>query len=166
MPQSETQLTDTCETLSPQERARQGRMKLALLLLSIAFSLAAFLALDYFRSQVILRRVKAAAGQGSCRVSDPVRHHALKPNCAFVERWGHDKYDYFTNSLGFRDEKVRDIPLADARPRILILGNSFTEGEGSWPNSYVGKIAASLPQYDFLNGGGASYSPSNHLNIV
>src|SRR5271157_397475 len=163
----QAQLTDTREPLSAaQERIRQRRMKLALLLLSIAFSLAAFLALDYFRSQVILRRVKAADAQGSCRVSDPVRHHALKPNCAFVERWGRDTYGYFTNSLGFRDEKVRDIPLTDPHPRVLILGNSFTEGESSWPNSYVGKIAASLPQYDFLNGGGASYTPSNHLNIV
>ena len=167
MLQSETHLIDIREPLpAAQDRARQRKMKLALLLVSIAFSLIAFLALDYFRSQVILRRVKAAAGQGSCRVSDPVRHHALKPNCAFVERWGHDTYDYFTNSLGFRDAKVRDIPLTDTRPRVLILGNSFTEGESSWPNSYVGKIAAGLPQYDFLNGGGASYSPSNHLNIV
>ena len=163
----QAQLIDPREDLSAaQERARQRRMKLALLLLSIAFSLIAFLALDYFRSQIILRRVKAAAAQAPCRISDPVRHHALKPNCSFIERWGHDKYDYFTNSLGFRDEKVRDIPLTDARPRVLILGNSFTEGESSWPNSYVGKIAASLPQYDFLNGGGASYTPSNHLNIV
>jgi hypothetical protein len=161
----ETQLIDAREETATSQ-GRQHRMKLAMLLLSIAFSLFAFLALDYVRSHAILRRAKAAADQGSCRVSDPVRHHALKPNCAFAERWGHDKYDYFTNSLGFRDEKVRDVPLAVARPRILILGNSFTEGESSWPNSYVGKIAASLPQYDFLNGGGASYSPSNHLNIV
>src|SRR5271165_3205896 len=134
MLQSETQLIDSGEETATSQ-ARQRRMKLAMLLFSLAFSLFAFLALDYFRSQVILRRAKATADQGSCRVSDPVRHHALKPNCAFVERWGHDTYDYFTNSLGFRDEKVRDIPLTDARPRILILGNSFTEGESSWPNS-------------------------------
>jgi len=164
---SETQLITPREDISAADNAaRQRRMKLALLLVSIAFSLVAFLALDYFRSQAILRRVKAADKQGSCRVANPVRHHALKPNCAFVERWGRDRYDYFTNSLGFRDAKVRDIPLTEARPRILILGNSYTEGESSWPDSYVGKIAAALPQYDFLNGGGASYSPSNHLNIV
>ena len=162
-----TRLMDaSAESASAQSPGRQRKLKLALLLVSIAVSLAAFLALDWFRSAAILRRVKAADKQGSCRVSDPVRHHALKPNCSFVERWGHDKYDYFTNSLGFRDEKVRDVPLADARPRILILGNSFTEGEGAWPDTFVGKIAARLPQYDFLNGGGASYSPSNHLNIV
>ncbi len=162
-----TQLMDASAEIpaSPQP-GRQRKLKLALLLVSIVFSLAAFFALDWFRSAEILRRAQAAAKQDSCRVSDPVRHHALKPNCAFVERWGRDTYPYFTNSLGFRDQKIRDVPLADARPRILILGNSFTEGESAWPDSYVGKIAAGLPQYDFLNGAGASYSPSNHLNIV
>jgi hypothetical protein len=164
---SATQLMDrSAEAVHAQPPGPQRGLKLALLLVSVTFSLAAFLALDYFRSQVILRRVKAADKQGSCRVADPVRHHALKPNCAFVERWGRDTYDYFTNSLGFRDAKVRDVPLVEASPRILILGNSYTEGESSWPDSYVGKIAAALPQYDFLNGAGASYSPSNHLNIV
>ena len=90
----------------------------------------------------------------------------MKADCHFVEHWGHDTYDYFTNSLGFRDEKIRDVPVTDARPRILILGDSFTEGESAWQNGYVSKIAAQLPQYDFLNAGGPSYSPSVHVNLV
>ncbi len=162
---AETQLMDPSAE-APALPARQRMLKLALLLFSILFSVAAFLALDYFRSAAIMRRYKAAEKQGSCRISDPVLHHALKPNCAFVERWGRDSYNYFTNSLGFRDAQVREVPLTDDRPRILILGNSFTEGESAWPDSYVGKIAAALPQYDFLNGGGASYAPSVDLNIV
>ncbi len=154
------------ETSASQQRRRQRTIKVMLLLLSIGFSIAAFLALDWFRTAAIVRRSKSTAKTTSCRVRDPVMHHALKPNCAFVEHWGRYSYDYFTNSLGFRDEKIRDIPLADARPRILILGNSFTEGESAWRDSYVGMIAARLPQYDFLNGGGASYSPSNYLNVT
>ena len=164
--QSKEQLIDAREELSAQDAGSQRKMKLALLLMSIVFSLVAFLVLDWVRSAIILRRAKAAARQESCRVADPVRHHALKPNCAFVERWGRDTYQYFTNSLGLRDEKVREVPLDDARPRILVLGNSFTEGESAWLDSYVGQIAARRPQYDFLNGAGASYSPSNHLNVT
>ena len=141
-------------------------MKLALLLASIVFSAAVFLVLDWFRSAAIVRHSKLAVKPGSCRVRDPVLHHALKPNCTFREHWGRDNYEYFTNSLGLRDEKMRDVSLADARPRTLILGNSFTEGESAWRDSYVGKIAAQLPQYDFLNGGGADYSPSNYLNVA
>ena len=150
---------------APLNSARQRKLKLALLAAGIVFSLAAFLALDYVRSAAILRRAKAAT-QNTCRVSDPVIHHAMKPNCAFVQRWGHDTYDYFTNSLGFRDEKIREVPLADSRPRVLLLGDSFTEGEGAWADGYVAMIAARLPQYDFLNGAGPSYSPSIHLNLV
>src|SRR5208283_1482435 len=63
-------------------------------------------------------------------------------------------------------EKVREVPLADARPRILMLGNSFTEGDIAWRDSYVGRIAEHFQQYDFLNGAVASDSPSNYLNVA
>jgi hypothetical protein len=95
-----------------------------------------------------------------------VRHHAFKPNCTDTGIWGRDSYDFSTNSLGFRDEKVRDVPLTDVRPRILMLGDSFTEGKVAWRDSYVGRIAAHFPQYDILNGAVASYAPSNYLNTA
>jgi hypothetical protein len=141
------------------------RMKAGLLLLSLGFCLVLFLALDWIRSAAILHHALAVK-TSTCRVADPVMHHGLKPDCAFVEHWGHDRFDYFTNSLGLRDQKIREVPLADARPRVLLLGNSFTEGETSWQDSFVGQIAAQLPQYDFLNGGAPSYSPSNYLNLT
>ena len=47
-----------------------------------------------------------------------------------------------------------------------MLGDSFTEGLCPWRESFVGQIAARFPQYDFLNGGMASYSPSNYLNVT
>jgi len=83
-----------------------------------------------------------------------------------MERWGGDSFELITNSLGFRDDRVREVPLAEAQPRILMLGDSFTEGKLAWRDSYVGKIAAHFPQYDFLNGGVGGYSPSNYLNTA
>ena len=47
-----------------------------------------------------------------------------------------------------------------------MLGDSFTEGKIAWRDSYVGRIAAHFPQYDFLNGGVSSYSPSNYFNVA
>ena len=141
-------------------------MKLVLLLVSIGFSVATFLALDWFRTSAIRRTHQAKLTSGSCWVYDPVRHHALKPNCASTEHWGKDSYEFVTNSLGFRDEKIRDVPLAVPRPRVLLLGGSFTEGKLAWRDSYVGRIAAHLPQYDFLNGAVGGYSPSNDLNVA
>ncbi len=148
------------------DRGRQSTMKLVLLLAAIAFSAVAFLTLDWFRSAAIRRSAASSARQRNCGVPDPVRHHALRPNCASVYHWGGDSYEFVTNNLGFRDEKVREVPLADARPRILMLGDSFTEGKIAWRDSYVGRIAAHLPQYDFLNGGVSSYSPSNYYNVA
>jgi len=144
---------------------QQRKMKLALLLVSIAFSGAAFLTLDWLRTAAIQRRSRSAV-MPTCRVPDPVRLGTAKPNCASIEHWGRDSYEFSTNSLGFRDESIREVPVADARPRILMLGSSFTEGMLAWRDSYVGRIAAHFPQYDFLNGGAAGYSPSNCLNTA
>jgi hypothetical protein len=158
--------TETESGRSTPSLGRQRRMKLALLLLSIAFSVVAFLALDWIRTTAITRSAMAKAGASNCRTSDPVRHHAYKPNCSFLDHWGKQWYDFSTNSLAFRDEKVRQVPLADAKARILLLGDSFTEGQLPWNNSYAAMLASRLPQYDFLNGGVGSYSPSNYFNVA
>jgi hypothetical protein len=144
----------------PGQRRKQ---QLLLLLASVAFSVAAFLALDWLRTAAITR---SAGKPASCRVSDPVRHHSYKPNCSFQDHWGKSWYDFSTNSLGLRDEEIRQITPTDARPRILLLGDSFTEGQLAWKDSFAGMIADHLPQYDFLNGGVGSYSPSNYLNVA
>ena len=143
----------------------QPKRKLLLLFMGLVFSVAVFLALDWVRTTAIRRHESAKLGS-CCEVPDSVRHHSLKPNCACVFRWGNDSYEFFTNSLGFRDERTRKVPLADARPRILMLGDSFTQGLLAWRDSYVGRVAAHFPQYDFLNGGVDSYSPSNYLNVA
>src|SRR5271165_3578064 len=147
-------------------------MKLALLLVGLAFSGALFLVLDWFHSARIQRTPDSThfgmrfGPSNSCRIADPVRHHALRPNCASVEHWGGDSYEFFTNDLGFRDYRIREVPRSDTRPRILMDGNSFTEGKLAWRDSYVGKIAARFPQYDFLNAGVEGYTPSNYLNTA
>jgi len=152
-------------SISTLER-RQRKIKLALLVTSLFVSAAVFLILDWVRSATIRRNPTLAGNQLSCRVRDPVRDHALKPNCSSIMRWGRDAYEFHTNSLGFRDERIREVPLVDARPRILMLGDSFTEGKLAWRDSYVARVAAHFPQYDFLNGGVSSYSPSNYLNVA
>jgi hypothetical protein len=141
-------------------------MNAMLALASVVFSGVAFLAIDYGYTAVSNRRQTQTAQANRCRVPDPVRHHVLQPNCTGLTSWGAEAYEISTNSLGFRDEKIRQVPLANPRPRILVLGDSFTEGLCPWRDSFVGKIAAHFPQYDFLNGGMVSYSPSNYLNVA
>ena len=147
---------------TPSTVQRQRRMKLILLLVGLAFSAATFVTLDGLRTTAARRKHDKV--RSGCFFRDQVGQHVLKPNCTCIMNWGRSPYELSTNNLGFRDEKVREVPLADARPRILMLGNSFTQSMTAWRDSYVGRIAAELPQYDFLNGGVMGYSVSHYLN--
>ena len=129
-------------------------------------SLLLFLALDWLWSAHVLRSAPPSGPAATCFVRDPVRHHALQAECSCDRHWGKSSYPFATNSLGFRDESIRKVPLTSTRPRILLLGDSFTEGMSSWNDSYVGQIVARFPQYEFLNGAVESYSPSNYVNVA
>jgi hypothetical protein len=146
--------------------SRRRLAKILWRLFQLCLLLAPFLILDWFHSAAVRRSSPLGHGLKNCGVRDPIRHHAFKPNCTAIYPWGGSWYEFSTNSLGFRDEKVREVPLTDARPRILILGDSMTEGMLPWHDSYVGRIAAHFPQYDFLNGAARSYSPSNYFNVA
>jgi hypothetical protein len=161
---TQLQSSDRLSELAP-KYARRRRLVLQLLpWIGLVLAVAAFLTLDWIRSAAIGR--VAAAKLKNCGVHDPVRHHAFAPNCTATYRWGGDSYQFATNSLGFRDEQVREVPLADSRPRLLFLGDSMTEGKVAWHSSFVGRIADRFPQYDVLNGGVSSYSPSNYFNVT
>jgi len=145
---------------------RQPPSKLILLLLSLVICLFLFLALDWLWTAWVLRAKAPTGPEIICFTRDAVRHHALEPNCSCKRQWGKKSYPFATNSLGFRDENIRQVPLTGTRPRILLLGDSFTEGMVPWPESYVGQIAARFPQYEFLNGAVESDSPSNYFNVA
>lgn len=148
-------------------RKGSGAIKLMLFLASAALSAAAFLTFDYFYTSALQGSVVSGGVQGYCFAPlDPVRFFALQPNCSCIRLWGKSSYPMFTNNLGFRDDRVRDVPLTEARPRVLILGDSHAEGMTTWDDTFVGRIAANFPQYEFLNGSMGAYSPSNYLNTA
>ena len=149
----------------PDQRGR-GWFKAVVLLISICGSILMFLTLDWLHSRRILRARLGSSSDPSCLVPDPVRHHGLKPNCSNVLHWGWDSFEVQTNSLGLRDQHIREVPRVGDRPRVLVLGDSFTFGMLAWGDSYVGQIAARFPQYEILNGGVESYSPSNYYNTT
>jgi len=99
-----------------------------LLLISIVFSVAAFIAVDYVYTATVNRRRKNTVQKNTCRLPDPVRHHAFQFNCTGLTTWGASVYEISINSLGFRDEKNREVLQKDTKPLILMLGDSFTEG--------------------------------------
>lgn len=139
--------------------------KILLMLFSVFFCLLIFVGLDGIYSALFRKSAEPTPSELlGCLVVDPVRAMSLQPNCTTTRAWGRERYQLNINSQGFRDEAVRLVPPTDPRPRILMLGDSFTESMGPWNTSYVGRLAAKFPQYEILNGGVGGYSPSNYLN--
>lgn len=145
---------------------RMRRMKFRLFLISLAFSVIVFLAFDYFYSSIILNSAAPAGKQGYCFARDPVRHFAFQPNCSCIRPWLRDSFEFVTNSLGFRDQSMREVPRTEVRPRLLVLGDSAPEGMIAWGDSFIGRLATRFPEYDFLNGGTEGYSPSTYLTTA
>ena len=97
------------------------------------------------------------------RRSDKVFHHTLRKSVTQNEaEWGRHYYAVHTNSLGFKDRQVRDIKLQSDKPRIVFIGDSFTEGVGmEYEKSFVGQIDTALAtkNIEVLNTAVTSYAP-------
>jgi hypothetical protein len=100
----------------------------------------------------------------SPRIPDPAYHHTLAPNFDGYDNWGDTRFRVFTNSLGFRDARVRDVAMSSPVRRVLLMGDSFTEGLGvDFEDSFAGMLyAAGMSRSDkieLLDAGVISYSP-------
>ncbi|MBM3577495.1 MAG: SGNH/GDSL hydrolase family protein [Alphaproteobacteria bacterium] len=102
-----------------------------------------------------------APAKNELRVRDPHYTHGLKPNFDSFDAWGPNTVRIFTNSLGFRDAAVRNVPMTMDRKRVIFIGDSFTESPGvPYEQSFVGLFAQAFPGFDVLNAGVSSYAPS------
>jgi len=109
---------------------------------------------SYISSQIL---------EATYRKQDPVFHHTLSRNIDFDQaEWGRHYYTIHTNSLGFKDSEVRNIPLKSSKTRILLIGDSYTEGVGvEFKDTFAGILQRTLAQNDIevLNAAVSSYSP-------
>jgi hypothetical protein len=108
-------------------------------------------------------RKKPPVDKPGLRISDPLFHHGIKPSSQGVDIFGPYSAPYFSNSLGLRDAEIRNVPLVGEIPRILFIGDSFTEsGPIPWEKTFVGRIAGELKPrgVEVLNAGVASYCPT------
>jgi len=129
------------------------------------YSIAIFLALDAGYSSLL-------HDEGhSSRYPHPAYHHALLPNFDGYDNWGDYRYKVYTNSLGFRDAAMRVVSASPSGRRVLLLGDSFTEGIGvAFEDTFAGKLFSAgirLPnKIEFLNAGAISYSPTLYLRQI
>jgi len=113
-----------------------------------------FLIGDYVMGQSRLTKI---AGR-----PHPYYHHDLKRNFSDVVEWGKTPYPLNTNSKGFVDRVKRQVKDQSDQYRILMIGDSFTEGVGyPYDDTFIGMFAAMLknPRIEVLNAGVKSYSP-------
>jgi hypothetical protein len=123
-----------------------------------SYCLAIYLVLDLAYSALLHDEGR------SPRIPDPAYHHTLVPNFDGYDNWGDTRFKVYTDSLGFRDVSVRDIPVRSPTRRILLMGDSFAEGIGvDFEDSFAGMLyhaGTSRPDpIEFLNAGVISYSP-------
>ena len=68
-------------------------------------------------------------------------HHHLKKNLETTDIFNKKKYKIITNSLGFRDKKIRNVEYISNGRRLVFIGDSFTFGSLlDYENTFVGKI--------------------------
>ena len=96
------------------------------------------------------------------RARNPWYHHGLIPDTTGRSQWGlGEAYPVHVNSLGMVDREVREVPLSSERRRVLLMGDSFTEGIGvPFETSFAGLLQERLAgEVEVLNGAVMSFSP-------
>ena len=98
---------------------------------------AIYLALDFAYSGLLHDEGR------SPRIPDAAYHHTLAPNFDGYDNWGDTRFKVYTNSLGFRDAAVREVPAISPVRRVILMGDSFTEGLGvNFEDSFAGMLYA------------------------
>ena len=124
---------------------------------------AAVLSLDFSVRQVYKKfRTPPILPVSVHRESSPYYHHGFRPNVAVMDTFGNRRYPFFSNSMGMRDGVVREVSPKKTNPRILLIGDSFTEGVGlPWEKTFAGILATQLSAkgIEVLNSGVNSYCP-------
>src|SRR5579872_451354 len=133
----------------------------------LVYCVALFLVFDFAYSSLTM----GEETQRGARVADPAYNHGLAASFEGYDVWGELRYRLVTDSLGFKDASVREVPLKSDSRRILLIGDSFTEGIGmSFEDSFAGMLYHAgqerSPKVEFLNAGVASYSPSIYYKKI
>jgi hypothetical protein len=126
-----------------------------------------FLGLDFAYSTLTTGQEK----QRAVRIANPIYDHGLSTNFDGYDVWGELRYRLVTDSLGFKDGSVRNVPLKSSSRRILLIGDSYAEGLGmSFEDSFAGMLYRAgqerSEKIEVLNAGVASYSPSIYYRKI
>lgn len=146
----------TAVSPAPKPRASVRRLGLAVV---VVFSVVLALTLAEVVLRATLRRALTTRTH-RYMTSDPVLHHRARPGVSAIVAGT----SFSTSSLGLRDREYAS-PKPPSVVRLLMLGDSFTEGGGLVLEQTVTKRvetalnARGCGAYEVVNAGVASYSP-------
>jgi len=131
----------------------------------VFYSIGLFAGLDIAYSCLVVGSARPL------RVSNDQYHHGLAANYSGYDIWGGRRYALFTNNLGMKDVRVRDVAPKPSARRIVLIGDSFTEAIGvPFDESFAGKLYRAgqeqTPKIEFLNAGVSSYSPAIYFKRI
>ena len=130
------------------------------ILTGLTISIFIILLIDFFAALFLIKSTDKAVLRLRARVAHPHYHHDLLPNLETQDLWGNVLYDLTTNDLGFRSNKTGSVPLVSTQYRLVIIGDSFTEGVGvPYDSTFVGLLEKHYTDFSILNAGIVSYSP-------
>ncbi len=118
-----------------------------------------FLVLDLIYSKIIYEKDRSG------RIANEYYHHGFASNFAGYHTWASQRAKLYTNSLGFKDARIRNVPARTDARRIIMIGDSMTEGIGlAFEQTFTGLLYSlgqkRNPKTEFLNAGVISYSPA------
>ncbi len=112
---------------------------------------------------------RSIMGERAYRVRSDFYDHGLMPNVNLHGYWGAGRYQFATDSLGFKNSEPQEIALKSNKHRILLIGDSFTEGVGvPYKDTFAGLISSELSgqNIEVLNAGVVSYSPKTYYGKI
>lgn len=151
----------------PQEVDLTRKPRLRLFTATGLLLVGVILALDYSLKQIgnALKTPKAEPSQSDSspahRFYSKEFHHGFAPRTSGIEQYGPFQAQYFINSMGMRDQAVRNISMEVKGKRILLMGDSYVDGVGlPFEKTVAGQLSPMISGLEVLNGGVASYCPS------
>ncbi len=133
------------------------KQKINIVLILFLLAALVFIVIDMLLGTLLIKD-----SDKTFRSSHYYYHHGLIPNQKSIAKWSSISYLIHTNSLGFRDKAVHEIPLRSDKKRILLMGDSHTEGVGvNYSETFAGRLEEKLKDqnYEVLNAAAVSYSP-------
>ncbi len=119
----------------------------------------------FIATDLIVGHFKIPYNFNHFRIKHPYYHHGMMKNAAQHTSWGRAIYEINTNSLGFIDSANYKVKLKTDDKRILIIGDSHSEGVGvEFEKTFAGILQKQVQSsgIEILNASAVSYSPKIH----